>query len=183
MSVQRICRVICRLDRVVAFCIQVLCSTYTGFSLSDWRVQLLPCLHVCLQCLQKSTNSFIYRSRHCRHGVYNVDNSALNVRGDVSKHLRCAAPTMPSLTIRITRRRWQSLSRGSEKIGWLTPTWRDAFFLILIFQRFQRGGIILRFGSGHTSYVQFDPLHSRNGSGYNKDCLESAGFARRSSCL
>src|SRR5258706_13785362 len=30
--------------------------------------RLLPCLHVCLQCLQKSANSFICRSRHCRHG-------------------------------------------------------------------------------------------------------------------
>ena len=36
----------------------------------------------------------------------------------------------------------------------------------------------------HSAYYNFcrlhfsDPLHSRNGSGYNKDSLESAGFAR-----
>src|SRR6266403_1159756 len=30
--------------------------------------RVLPCIHVCLQCLQKSGNSFTCQSRHCRHG-------------------------------------------------------------------------------------------------------------------
>lgn len=49
---------------------------------------------------KKSLNLSVCISRHCRHGVNNVNASALNVRGDVSRNLRCAAPTVPITQLR-----------------------------------------------------------------------------------